>query len=210
MKMIKNIGLVGLLWMLLINTVSSSPWSNSQWDDNDWPEWTPMYWMEEFFGNDDDDFLKDYYRYRMLGLNSPYASSYARVSPYQSLYSTSPFFRSNRGFGSMMPMSSFGSGMNPWQMASPMSGMNPWGGSPFSSFGGGLPMQSGMFPMMSPMGMGGMNPLTSSMMSPMGMSGMNPMLSPMGIGGMNPMSSMYPMGVSPFSGLSGGQYFPRF
>jgi len=27
------------------------------WDDNDWPEWTPMYWMEEFF--DDDDY--DYY-----------------------------------------------------------------------------------------------------------------------------------------------------
>ena len=33
------------------------------YDDNDWPEWTPMYWMEEMmdeWDNDDDD---DYYRY---------------------------------------------------------------------------------------------------------------------------------------------------
>ena len=22
-------------------------------DDNEWPEWTPMYWMEEFFGDDE-------------------------------------------------------------------------------------------------------------------------------------------------------------
>jgi len=30
------------------------------WDESDWPEWTPMYWMEEFFDSwDDDD--DDYY-----------------------------------------------------------------------------------------------------------------------------------------------------
>ena len=36
--------------------------NNDPWDDNDWPEWTPMYWMEEFMDewDDDDD---DYYRY---------------------------------------------------------------------------------------------------------------------------------------------------
>uniref|UniRef100_UPI0025E40277 hypothetical protein n=1 Tax=Sulfurivirga sp. TaxID=2614236 RepID=UPI0025E40277 len=30
-------------------------WGNDDpYDDNDWPEWTPMYWMEEFFDDDDD------------------------------------------------------------------------------------------------------------------------------------------------------------
>ncbi len=34
------------------------PW---EYDCNDWPEWTPMYWMEEFSDEFDDD--DDYYRY---------------------------------------------------------------------------------------------------------------------------------------------------
>jgi hypothetical protein len=197
--MVKNISLVGLLGGLLSSAASASPWSNNIWDDNDWPEWTPMYWMEEFFGNDDDDFMKDYYRYRMQGVYSPYSSPYTQFSPYQSPYAMPPFPRANRGFGSMMPMSSFGNGMNPWQMKSLMNDVGPWGSpsSPFSNFGGGFPMQGGVFPMMSPMGMGGMNPMSSSMMSPMGM-------------GMNPMNSMNPMGMSPFSGFTAGQYFPRF
>ncbi len=25
------------------------------WDESDWPEWTPMYWMEEFMDEWDDD-----------------------------------------------------------------------------------------------------------------------------------------------------------
>jgi len=25
------------------------------WDESDWPEWTPMYWMEEFFDSWDDN-----------------------------------------------------------------------------------------------------------------------------------------------------------
>ncbi len=34
------------------------------WDDNDWPEYTPMYWMEEFINNinDDDDEILDWMR----------------------------------------------------------------------------------------------------------------------------------------------------
>ena len=28
---------------------------DNPWDDNDWPEWTPMYWMEEFADDLDDD-----------------------------------------------------------------------------------------------------------------------------------------------------------
>lgn len=45
------------------------------YDDNDWPEWTPMYWMEEMmdeWDNDDDD---DYYRYH-AGYNPYYAPQY--------------------------------------------------------------------------------------------------------------------------------------
>jgi hypothetical protein len=156
-----------------------------------------MYWMKEMFSDDDDDFMKNYYRYRMLGLNSAYPSPYTRFSPYQSFYSNSPFL-ANQGLRSMMPMSSFGSGMNPWQMYSPMNGMTPWSSSPFSGLGSGFPMQSGMFPMMSPMGMGGMNPMTSSMFPGMGM------------GGMNPMNAMTPWSSSPFSGFGTGSYFPRF
>jgi len=34
------------------------PW---EYDCNDWPEWTPMYWMEEFADSFDDD--EDYWRY---------------------------------------------------------------------------------------------------------------------------------------------------
>lgn len=39
------------------------PW---EYDCNDWPEWTPMYWMEEMSDewDDDDD---DYYRYGGMG-----------------------------------------------------------------------------------------------------------------------------------------------
>ncbi|SIN70202.1 hypothetical protein SAMN05443662_0148 [Sulfurivirga caldicuralii] len=33
--------------------------NDGPWDDNDWPEWTPMYWMEEFADEFDDD--DDYY-----------------------------------------------------------------------------------------------------------------------------------------------------
>ncbi len=35
------------------------PW---EYDCNDWPEWTPMYWMEEFADEFDDD-DEDWYRY---------------------------------------------------------------------------------------------------------------------------------------------------
>ena len=29
--------------------------SGPYWDESDWPEWTPMYWMEEFMDSFDDD-----------------------------------------------------------------------------------------------------------------------------------------------------------
>lgn len=38
--------------------------SNNGWDDdNDWPEWTPMYWMEEMMDEWDNNDDEDYYRY---------------------------------------------------------------------------------------------------------------------------------------------------
>ena len=45
------------------------PW---EYDCNDWPEWTPMYWMEEFSNEFDDD--DDYYRYGPYGpmMGAPY------------------------------------------------------------------------------------------------------------------------------------------
>ena len=45
------------------------PW---EYDCNDWPEWTPMYWMEEMSNEWDDD--DDYYGYGMPygGYGMPY------------------------------------------------------------------------------------------------------------------------------------------
>ena len=38
--------------------------SNNGWDDdNDWPEWTPMYWMEEMMDEWDDDDDDEWSRY---------------------------------------------------------------------------------------------------------------------------------------------------
>jgi len=39
----------------------NGPWCDP--DDNDWPEWTPMYWMEEMADSWDDDDDDDYWRY---------------------------------------------------------------------------------------------------------------------------------------------------
>ncbi|MBC8519715.1 MAG: hypothetical protein H8D24_04820 [Gammaproteobacteria bacterium] len=70
---------------IMASSVASAGWfgsNNNGWnngyDDNDWPEWTPMYWMEEMmdeWDNDDDD---DYYRYGGYG----YAPRGYAPSPY--------------------------------------------------------------------------------------------------------------------------------
>jgi len=51
------------------------PW---EYDCNDWPEWSPMYWMEEMSDEFDDD--DDYYRYG----GGPYGGPYGRppMMPY--------------------------------------------------------------------------------------------------------------------------------
>ena len=38
------------------------------WDESDWPEWTPMYWMQEFFDSWDDN--NNYYG----GYGAPYGN----------------------------------------------------------------------------------------------------------------------------------------
>ena len=52
------------------------PW---EYDCNDWPEWTPMYWMEEMMdGFDDDD---DYYRHGPYGYGTPVPAPYGYGAP---------------------------------------------------------------------------------------------------------------------------------
>ena len=184
---------------------NNSPWggssffgNNNGYDDNDWPEWTPMYWMEEFFNNNDDD------RYPRSYAPSPYAQPYggrfpnAYQNPYQSpahstRYVPAPYrggqyaprqrfqsygamprqraYGSRSGFGGS-PFSNRGMtsfpSMGGSNFSSPFSSMG--GGSPWSSFGGSSPLSMGGFG--SPMGMGGMPGGFGSPMSPMSMGGM--------------------------------------
>jgi hypothetical protein len=50
------------------------PW---EYDCNDWPEWTPMYWMEEM-SDEFDDNNDDWYRYG----GGPYGGPYGGPRPY--------------------------------------------------------------------------------------------------------------------------------
>jgi hypothetical protein len=61
---------------MLISTSASAGWfgNNNDWDydDNDWPEWTPMYWMEEMMDEWDNDDDEDWYRYGGYGYGPRY------------------------------------------------------------------------------------------------------------------------------------------
>ncbi|HIJ22307.1 MAG TPA: hypothetical protein HPP65_02990 [Gammaproteobacteria bacterium] len=53
---------------IMASSVASASWFGSNnnyggYDDNDWPEWTPMYWMEEMMDEWDNNDDEDYYRY---------------------------------------------------------------------------------------------------------------------------------------------------
>lgn len=80
-----------ILMGIALLTVSASTmawWGNRGWDGwNDWPVWTPMYWAEEFF--DDNDGYGPYgyypyyggYGYPGYGYGAPYYGGYG-YTPY--------------------------------------------------------------------------------------------------------------------------------
>ena len=63
-----KIGLLLAALMLVIATEANAWWGGDRWDDgwNDWPVWTPMYWMEEMEDEWDDDYYGPY-RYGPYG-----------------------------------------------------------------------------------------------------------------------------------------------
>ena len=66
---------------------NNNSWGNNGYDDSDWPEWTPMYWMEEMFDNFDDD--DDYYRRGPYGY-APYGYGPQGVQPFAGPYGQPP------------------------------------------------------------------------------------------------------------------------
>ena len=70
-------------------SVANAGWfgSNNSWDDyyddNDWPEWTPMYWMEEMMDEWDDDDDNDWYRYGGYGFAPRYGYAPMPYAPHQ-------------------------------------------------------------------------------------------------------------------------------
>jgi len=201
------------------------------YDCNDWPEWTPMYWMEEMVGDKPKCDEVGYGRYPYqspVGYGAyPYASPYAGISPYgipqapgypayggASPYLPTPYAavyggalpaRSVYGSRSRSPYSSFSGGRS-----FPGYPNNAFG-SPFSSFSGARSPFNSFSANRSPFSsFGGGSPWSSfgSPMSPMTMGGMG---SPMGGFGspMSPMSmgTMGMPGMSPFGSLGGGYPF---
>lgn len=54
------------------------------WDESDWPEWTPMYWMEEFmdeWDNNDNNWGGNNFGFDNNNYGSPYGGGYG-MSPY--------------------------------------------------------------------------------------------------------------------------------
>jgi len=74
----RKIVLLGMFFGLFLSANVNADWFGGddcppwEYDCNDWPEWTPMYWMEEMSNEWDDD--DDYYRYGGYGM--PYGGGY--------------------------------------------------------------------------------------------------------------------------------------
>jgi hypothetical protein len=74
--------------LLASSTAMAQFWGGDRYYDgygnyNDWPVWTPMYWMEEFFDNgfwNNDDYGYGGYGYAPYGYGAPYG--YAPFSGY--------------------------------------------------------------------------------------------------------------------------------
>lgn len=87
--------MIAVVFGLLVSLNASAGWfgsNNNGWDDNDWPVWTPMYWMDEMMNewDDDDDYYGPYgYNPYMYGQNpymaQPYPANPYAVAPQQVL-----------------------------------------------------------------------------------------------------------------------------
>jgi len=53
MRKLQALLLIGVLW---VSGSAQAFWGNSWGGWNPWPVWTPMYWMEEFVGDDYDNY----------------------------------------------------------------------------------------------------------------------------------------------------------
>lgn len=80
--------------LLLMSATASADWFGNRWNDdyNDWPTWTPMYWMQEMSDRFNNDGWRDY-RYGPNGYGYPppypYYSApnyYAPANPYYAPY----------------------------------------------------------------------------------------------------------------------------
>lgn len=89
------------------------------YDENDWPEWTPMYWMEEFM-NEFDDNNDNYYG---NGFNMPF------------------FGNGNRYYGN--PYGGYGGAQGGSPMMPPFNGYNyGYPTVPYGGYGYGAPYQA--------------------------------------------------------------------
>jgi opacity protein-like surface antigen len=87
MKKILTISMGALLLAASLN--ASAWWGNDGWGRgyNDWPVFTPMYWMEEMADSWDDDYYDGYYGGPYggygpgYGYGAPYGGGYAPAYP---------------------------------------------------------------------------------------------------------------------------------
>jgi len=183
---------------------------------NDWPEWTPMYWMEEMSGNNDNCYTGTYAGRGYGGYPNPYQSpSYA--------YGAGAYGASNPYLANPYPV-------NPYASYAPRGLPSAYGLNPYAARAGIYPQtrKSRLYgsrrnKRSSPFGTGGLagfprfggnnftNPFssfnrTSSPFSSFGgaspWSSFTSPMSPMGFGGMPGLSPMSPF--SPLSPMGGG------
>lgn len=93
---------LAILFGLLISANATAGWfgsNNNAWDDNDWPEWTPMYWMDEMMNefDSDDDYYGYYgpqgmpYGYAPYGYQAPFAGPHGQPQvPYAGVQAPVP------------------------------------------------------------------------------------------------------------------------
>lgn len=233
-KFMKSSRMVGLLVVGLSQMITpvQANWNNS--GCNDWPEWTPMYWMEKMTGNDQDcDVMRSYYQ----GVNAGYAqsalqqpntmpmsSSLSRSTygvPYSALFSgvngnevlsqypASAFRQPVRKLGKQRN-AMYGYPMGRSLYGQQFQSFPRWGNgmsaNRFGSMGSGFPMMGQGFGSGMPMGGFGSPMSMGSPMSPMGFG------SPMSMGMGSPMG-MSPMGTGGFGSpmsMGGGRGFNPF